>query len=120
MERVTVRVPGRSYEVIVGSSVLDRTDELLPAFSGATHAFVVTDRTVQDSWFRSLATALDRARLHAVPLLVPAGEEAKTLDVYRALLHQLATQEAHRDDPNAGSAAGVCSDGGKGGETRAP
>ncbi len=31
-------------------------------------------------------------------LPVPAGEEAKTLQVYEALLHQLATQEAHRDD----------------------
>ena len=99
MERVTVRVPGRSYEVIVGSSVLERADELLPAFPGATQAFVVTDRMVHDAWFAPLAAALDRARLHAVPLLVPAGEEAKTLDVYRALLHQLATQEAHRDDP---------------------
>jgi 3-dehydroquinate synthase len=99
LERVTVRVSGRSYEVIVGSSVLYRTDELLPAFSGATQAFVVTDRIVHDAWFPTLATALDRAGLHAVPLLVPAGEEAKTLDVYRALLHQLATQEAHRDDP---------------------
>ena len=99
MERVTVRVPGRSYEVIVGSSVLERADDLLPAFPGATQAFVVTDRMVHDAWFAPLAAALDRARLHAVPLLVPAGEEAKTLDVYRALLHQLATQEAHRDDP---------------------
>ena len=99
MERVTVRVPGRSYEVIVGSSVLELADELLPAFPGATQAFVVTDRMVHDAWFAPLAAALDRARLHAVPLLVPAGEEAKTLDVYRALLHQLATQEAHRDDP---------------------
>jgi 3-dehydroquinate synthase len=99
LERVTVRVPGRSYEVIVGSSVLERADELLPAFPGATQAFVVTDRMVHDAWFAPLAAALDRARLHAVPLLVPAGEEAKTLDVYRALLHQLATQEAHRDDP---------------------
>jgi len=99
LERVTVRVPGRSYEVIVGSSVLERADDLLPAFPGATQAFVVTDRMVHDAWFAPLAAALDRARLHAVPLLVPAGEEAKTLDVYRALLHQLATQEAHRDDP---------------------
>lgn len=99
MERVTVRVPGRSYEVIVGSSVLERADELLPAFPGATQAFVVTDRLVYDAWFSPLAAALDRAQLHAVPLLVPASEEAKTLDVYRALLHQLATQEAHRDDP---------------------
>src|SRR5205085_328612 len=99
LERVTVRVSGRSYQVIVGSGVLERADELVPAFPAATQAFVVTDRTVHDAWFPSLAAAFDRVGLHGVPLLVPAGEEAKTLDVYRALLHQLATQEAHRDDP---------------------
>ena len=99
MERVTVRVPGRSYQVIVGSGVLERADDLMPSFPGATQAFVVSDRTVHDAWFPPLAAALDRSGLHAVPLLVPAGEDAKTLDVYRALLHQLATQEAHRDDP---------------------
>ena len=33
-----------------------------------------------------------------VPLIVPEGEAAKTLRVYETLLHQLATQEAHRDD----------------------
>jgi 3-dehydroquinate synthase len=99
LERVTVRVAGRSYPVIVGTGVLERADELVPAFPAATQAFVVTDRTVHEAWFPSLAAAFDRVGLHAVPLLVPAGEEAKTLDVYRALLHQLATQEAHRDDP---------------------
>ncbi len=31
-------------------------------------------------------------------LTVPAGEDAKTLQVYGTLLNQLATQEAHRDD----------------------
>ncbi|MDP9302082.1 MAG: 3-dehydroquinate synthase [Actinomycetota bacterium] len=79
--------------------MLERTDEFLPVFPGATQAFVVADRTVHDAWFPPLAAALERVRLPAVPLLVPAGEEAKSLDVYRALVHQLATQEAHRDDP---------------------
>jgi len=92
LERVTVPVSGRSYPVIVGSGVLERADELVPAFPGATQAFVVTDRTVHDAWFPPLAAALDRTGLRAVPLLVPAGEEAKSLDGYRALLHQLATQ----------------------------
>jgi 3-dehydroquinate synthase len=33
-----------------------------------------------------------------VHLTVPAGEGAKSLRVYETLLHQLSTQEAHRDD----------------------
>ena len=36
--------------------------------------------------------------MHVVPLTVPSGEAAKTMDVYATLLHQLASQEAHRDD----------------------
>ena len=37
---------------------------------------------------------------------MPAGESAKTLQVYATLLHQLATQEAHRDDPVVALGAG--------------
>ena len=99
MERVTVRVPGRSYDVVIGSDVLARADEFLPELPGAERAFVVADRNVADSWFASVCEALDRRGLHAILLTVPAGEDAKTLDVYRTLVHQLATQEAHRDDP---------------------
>jgi 3-dehydroquinate synthase len=99
VERVTVRVPGRSYDVMVGSGVLDRIDELVPNLPGASRAFVVADRTVSDAWFPAVCRALERRDLHAVLLTVPAGEGAKTLDVYRTLLQQLATQEAHRADP---------------------
>ena len=99
MERVTVRVPGRSYDVVVGSGVFERIDELLPDLPGATRAFVVADRTVSDAWFPTVCGALERRDLHAVLLTVPAGEDAKTMDVFRTLLHQLATQEAHRADP---------------------
>src|SRR4029453_4288065 len=98
-ERVTVLVPGRSYEVVIGSGVLGRSDEFLPDLPGATRAFVVADRTVAHSWFAPLRGGLDPRGLHAILLAVPDGEDAKTLDVYRTLLHQLATQEAHRADP---------------------
>ena len=99
MERVTVEVPGRAYDVVIGAGMLDRADELVPAFPSATHAFVLSDRVVGERWFPVLAEALQRCGLHCVPLTVPAGEAAKSLDVYGTLLHQLATQEAHRADP---------------------
>jgi 3-dehydroquinate synthase len=99
LERVTVRVPGRSHDVVIGSGVVPLADEFLPELPGATQAFVVADRTVGEAWFSPVSGSLDRRGLHTMLLTVPAGEAAKTLDVYRTLLHQLATQEAHRDDP---------------------
>jgi 3-dehydroquinate synthase len=97
LERVSVPVPGRPYEVVVGAGVLDRIGELLPELPGAEVAFVVTDPAVADR-VPALASGLEPRRLRAVPLPVPAGEEAKTLDVYRAVVQQLAAREAHRDD----------------------
>lgn len=98
MERVIVPIPGRSYEVVIGSGVIAAAAEILPDLGKATRAFVVADRPVADAWFPPLAGALGERGIHAVLLGVPSGEEAKTLDAYASLLRQLASQEAHRDD----------------------
>jgi 3-dehydroquinate synthase len=96
--RVSVPVSPHPYEVVVGSGIIETAGELLPDLPAASSAFVVADRNVLDTWFGPLAGALSKRDLSVVQLAVPAGEEAKTLQVYEALLHQLAIQEAHRDD----------------------
>jgi 3-dehydroquinate synthase len=108
--RVTAPIPGRSYDVCVGSGTIGSAGDLLPGLPGASTAFVVTDRTVSASWFEPLAASLGSVGLAAVPLIVPNGEEAKTLRVYETLLHQLATQEAHRDDPVIALGGGAVGD----------
>ena len=92
MVRVTVPIPGRSYDVCVGSGTIGSIGSLLPDLPGASTAFVVADRTVSASWFEPLASSLSSAGLATVPLIVPDGEAAKTLQVYETLLHQLATR----------------------------
>jgi 3-dehydroquinate synthase len=96
--RVTVEIPGHPYDVTVGSGIIASAADHLPSFPHAAQAFVVADRGVADPWFDPLAASLASCGLGAVLLTVPAGEAAKTLEVHRTLLHQLATQEAHRDD----------------------
>jgi 3-dehydroquinate synthase len=108
--RVTVPIPGRSYDVCVGSGTIASIGSLLPELPGASTAFVVVDRTVSARWLEPLAASLSEAGLAAVPLVVPAGEDAKTLRVYETLLHQLATQEAHRDDPVIALGGGAVGD----------
>ena len=97
MERVTVPIPGRSYEVVIGSGVLSTADEVLPPLPGAERAFVVADVAVA-ARSAPLEGSLARRGIKTVGLSVPSGEDAKTLQVYGTLLHQLASQEAHRGD----------------------
>jgi 3-dehydroquinate synthase len=96
--RVIVDVGGRSYDVAIGGEVIRRAAEHLPELPKAERAFVVVDKVVVETWLEPLAAALAERGLSCVPLSVPEGEAAKTLAVYGTLLHQLATQEAHRDD----------------------
>jgi 3-dehydroquinate synthase len=96
--RVTVPMPGRSYEVTIGPGLLASAQGHLPDLPGATTAFVVSDRTVSDLHLAALAEAIEDRGLASVLLLVPEGEEAKSLQGYETLLRQLAGREAHRDD----------------------
>jgi 3-dehydroquinate synthase len=98
LERVTVPVPGRSYEVLAGSGVIGEAGELLPALDACRRAFVVADTAVVERWAPPLEEALGGRGIHPVTVPVPSGEEAKTLQVASVLLHTLAAQEAHRDD----------------------
>jgi 3-dehydroquinate synthase len=91
-------MPGRAYEVTIGPRILATADEHLPDLPDATTAFVISDRAVADLHFEALAGALEARHLVSVPLLVPRGEEAKSLQGYESLLRQLAGREAHRDD----------------------
>jgi 3-dehydroquinate synthase len=96
--RVTVPVPGRAYEVTIGPGILRSAEEHLPELPGASTAFVVSDHTVSDLHLAALAKAIEARGLASVLLLVPEGEEAKSLRGYETLLRQLAGREAHRDD----------------------
>ena len=110
MERVSVRVPGRAYEVCVGSGVLAHADELVPVLAGAERAFVIADAPVAERYLAALSDGLAARGLGVVHLGVPEGEEAKSLQVMNALERQLATQAAHRDDPIVALGGGAVGD----------
>ncbi|MDP9184121.1 MAG: 3-dehydroquinate synthase [Actinomycetota bacterium] len=95
---MTVPLPGRSYEVSIGAGVVQEAGALLPDLAPATRAFIVVDQAIADTWVPRLGAALETRGLHHVPLAVPSGEAAKSMQVFDTLLHQLASQEAHRDD----------------------
>ncbi len=98
MVRVRVRIPGRSYDVVIGRGLLGVAGEQLPELRSGARAFVVADREVSERWYSPLAESLDRRSLHPILLGVPVGEEAKSMQVYELVLRQLAAREAHRDD----------------------
>ncbi|MGA9162127.1 MAG: 3-dehydroquinate synthase [Actinomycetota bacterium] len=107
---MSVRMPGRPYDVCIGTDVLARAGDLVPPLPGAERAFVIADARVADRYLGGLSEGLAERGWGVVHLGVPEGEEAKSLAVMNALQRQLATQEAHRDDPVVALGGGAVGD----------
>jgi 3-dehydroquinate synthase len=107
---VPVRAGERRYDVSIGSGLIERVGELLPDLPRARRAFAVSDPVAADLYGESLAAALAARGWASVPLRVPQGEEAKTLQVTEMLYRQLAAQEAHREDVVLGLGGGAAGD----------
>ena len=107
--RVEVRTAGGGYPVLIGTGLLDRLDELLPPFPGAEAAAVVASRPVAAVAER-VGRAVGRRGLAVHRLEVPAGEEAKRLEVVAGLYERLAAVPTRRADPVVAVGGGATTD----------
>jgi 3-dehydroquinate synthase len=107
--RVQVPTGGGGYPVLIGTGLVDRLDELLPELPGAEAAAVVAPRPVAAVAER-VGRALGRRGLVVHHLEVPAGEEAKRLEVVAGLYERLAAVPTRRADPVVAVGGGATTD----------
>jgi 3-dehydroquinate synthase len=107
--RVVIPTAGGGYPVWIGRGLLDRLDTLLPALPGAEAAAVVFAPPVAHLADRA-GRALARLGLAVHPLEVPAGEDAKRLEVVAGLYERLARVPTHRADPVVAVGGGATTD----------
>ena len=109
LARVQVPTAGGGYPVLIGTGLLDRLDELLPPFGGAEAAAVVASPPLHAVAGR-VGRAVGRRGLAVHHLEVPAGEEAKRLEVVAGLYQGLAAVPTRRADPVLAVGGGATTD----------
>jgi 3-dehydroquinate synthetase len=107
--RVDVTTAHGGYPVWIGRGLLGRLDELLPPLPGVEAAAVVFAPPVAHLADRA-GQALARLGLAVHPLQVPAGEDAKRLQVVAGLYERLARVPTHRADPVVAVGGGATTD----------
>jgi 3-dehydroquinate synthase len=107
--RVHVPSGGGGYPVLIGRGLLDRLDDLLPPFPGAEAAAVVAAPPVAALAGR-VGEALARRGLAVHRLELPAGEDAKRLEVVARLYERLAAVPTRRADPVVAVGGGATTD----------
>ena len=96
MISIPVTTASRSYEVLIGSGLLERAGEHLGKLLENRRAFVVTVAPVRRRWAKVLLRSLSTAGIVTDLLEMPNGERAKRLSTLEKLADKLVKQGADR------------------------
>ena len=110
IETVHVELGPRSYDIHIGSGLIERAGDWLLPVLPARRAVVVTDDVVAPLHLPALEAALDRAGIRRDTLVVPAGEASKSFATLERLVDELLGRGIDRGSTIIALGGGVIGD----------
>lgn len=110
MRKIKVELGSNSYEVYIGSGLLAQTGRWLKESGFSGKLVVITDPTVNRLYGDTLNQSLNKEGFSIVTLLVPEGEEQKSLETAGRLYHELTSSSTERTTPVLALGGGVIGD----------
>lgn len=107
---IRVRVPGGSYDVLVGAGLLDRIGDMVRQRSRTERCALVTDEAVGPLYAARAVVSLRAAGIGAFVITVPAGEATKDWAHAGRVLEQLSEAGLGRDAVVVALGGGVVGD----------
>ena len=93
---VRVQLRERSYDILIGENLLSQAGSFALARGKVSHAVVITDEHVSNTHAQQVAASLADAGVDVDILVVPAGEESKSIEVANQLWQEMLDAGADR------------------------
>jgi 3-dehydroquinate synthase len=106
-ERVDIALGERSYPILIGPRLLENAP-LLTASITARSLLIVTNETIAPLYLAKLQSALQGRRV--ATLVLPDGEQHKTLETFARILDALVAERMNRDAAAVALGGGVIGD----------
>ena len=110
MQTVKVDLGQRSYNIFVGEGILSTSGDLLKGAGIKGKVAVVTNPTVAQLYLDPVHEALQSSGLEVVPILIPDGEEYKTLSTISMVFDRLVSERFERQSSVVALGGGVVGD----------
>ena len=107
---VHVDLAGRSYDIAIGSGLIDRAGELSRPLLAAPRVTIVSDETVAPLYGARLAASFETAGVKTASVTVPAGESSKEFMSFSRLMNALLDQRPDRKTTLVALGGGVVGD----------
>jgi 3-dehydroquinate synthase len=108
MEKLTVALGARSYDILIADGLIDRAGEWLAPLARGERLIVVSDETVWAAQGERLQRGL--SSLQAVPVLVTPGEGSKSWETLSQVIDRLLELGVERRDHIVAFGGGVIGD----------
>ncbi|MDP7543006.1 MAG: 3-dehydroquinate synthase, partial [Alphaproteobacteria bacterium] len=96
MDRVRVELGARSYEILVGSGLLQRAGEQLAPLLKQPRVVIVTDDNVAPLHLATLEESLSKAAIDHLHTILPHGEHTKDFAHLERLVEQFLENKVER------------------------
>ncbi len=98
MEKVTVEYGDRSYDIVIESGSLPRLGTFVESIfkKSGMKVGLITTETVSGLYLDTARASLDDAGYDVTEIVIPDGEEYKTLEVYESILTKLLEERFER------------------------
>ncbi len=110
MHIVNVPLGHRSYQIKIGTGIFDGLGEECAKLKLGSRCAIISDRHVAPFYARRAQRSLTAAGFECVPIVVPAGETAKSLKTVQACYDQLAAARLERKSFIVALGGGVVGD----------
>lgn len=110
LQRVSVSLKERTYDIVVGTHILSQTGELIKPLLARPRIAIVTDENVAALHLNPLLSSLKAVGITADPILLPPGEGSKDFNTFERLLNRLLDLRLERSDSLIALGGGVIGD----------
>ncbi len=107
---VDVDLGERSYQIHIGSGLLDRIGDKIVSFLPRSHVMAIVDENAAEHYLNRLYAALDAASISCAHLVLPSGESTKSWSTLQTTVEWLLAQQVERQDVILGFGGGVIND----------
>ncbi len=97
MKRVRVRLKERSYDILIGAGLFQKTGLLLRSAITCKDAIVITNGHLYRLYGKKIASILTRSGFSVDFKLVPDSEQAKSSQVATSLLNKIASRDVYKN-----------------------
>jgi len=110
VQTVSVLLPGREYDILIGPGLLGEAGRLIGAHLGERRCAIITDENVAGFHLQTLETSLQKTGLLKGSIVLPPGERTKSFEQLDPLCERLLELGLERGDLVVAFGGGVIGD----------